>query len=364
MAIKTQIKDGKKIYEVYLNGFDSQGKRIQRRARGIESLRKAEIVEFDLKRELALIREQKVNLKWGEWLEKCIERMKATYQPSTVINYEKQMNKSVNPHWKEIELRSFTRDDVHKMIYEKIDDSINMRTKRWVLDMIRRIFQMAVEEGILDKNPASGMRIKVPEVDQKVLTNSEVVILLKEAQICSHRFYPVWAMALMTGMRSGELFALKWTDLDFDAKIISVNKQWTNKVGFCPTKTRKNRIVPISTELSKFLKKYKLEQGQSEFVLPHLPEWINGMQADVLRDFCKVIGVTPVKFHDLRATFITNLLARGESLARVMSMVGHTQLKTTNCYLRKAGVDVQGGTEKLGYGVPDSAEAQVFSIVR
>ena len=364
MAIKTIIKSGKKIYEVYLNGVDSRGRRIQRRARGIESLRKAETIEFELKRELSQIKIEKVNLKWGEWFEKCLERMRFTYQVSTVINYEKQMNKSVNPHWKEIEVKKLTRDDVHALIFEKIDDSLNMNSKRWVLDMVRRVFQMAVEEGMLDKNPAQGIKIKVPEVEQKVLTNSEVEVLLREAQICDHRFYPVWAVALMTGMRSGELFALKWTDIDFDAKMISVNKQWTNKVGFCPTKTRKNRIVPISTELSKFLKKHKLEQGKSEFVLPHLPEWVNGMQAEVLRDFCKALGITPVKFHDLRATFITNLLARGESLARVMSIVGHTQLKTTNCYLRKAGVDVQGGTEKLGYGIPEGTQAQVLSIVR
>jgi integrase len=80
----------------------------------------------------------------------------------------------------------------------------------------------------------------------------------------------------------------------------------------------------------------------------------------VTREFCEGIGITPVKFHDLRATFITNLLAQGESLARVMSIVGHSELKTTNSYLRKAGVDVQGGTEKLGYRVPQSESAIVL----
>jgi integrase len=85
-------------------------------------------------------------------------------------------------------------------------------------------------------------------------------------------------------------------------------------------------------------------------------------QAQVTRDFCFGIGITPVKFHDLRATFITNLLARGESLARVMSIVGHNELKTTNLYLRKAAVDVQGGTNKLGYKVPKVENAEVISL--
>ena len=86
-------------------------------------------------------------------------------------------------------------------------------------------------------------------------------------------------------------------------------------------------------------------------------------QARITREFYAAAGITPVKFHDLRATFITSLLARGESLARVMSIVGHSQIKTTNGYLRKAGVDVQGATEKLGYELPDEVVGgKVFSL--
>ena len=127
------------------------------------------------------------------------------------------------------------------------------------------------------------------------------------------------------------MYALRWTDIDLDGKMISVSRQWTNKNGFGPTKTQKSRMVPIAEELSKYLKELKLKRvAESEFVLPHLTEWTNGEQAKITAEFCVSIGVTPVKFHDLRATVITNLLARGESLARVMSVVGHTQLKTTN----------------------------------
>ncbi|MGZ3662635.1 MAG: tyrosine-type recombinase/integrase, partial [Bdellovibrionota bacterium] len=79
--------------------------------------------------------------------------------------------------------------------------------------------------------------------------------------------------------------------------------------------------------------------------------------------FCSALGITAVKFHDLRATFITNLLARGESLARVMAIVGHRELKTTNGYLRKAGVEVLGATERLGYKRPgDIAQARVLAF--
>ncbi len=77
-------------------------------------------------------------------------------------------------------------------------------------------------------------------------------------------------MALFTGMRSGELYALKWTDVDLDNGTNSVSKSWSSKNGFTSTKNQKTRIVPISGEPSSFLKKLKPERSQEEFVLPHL----------------------------------------------------------------------------------------------
>lgn len=124
---------------------------------------------------------------------------------------------------------------------------------------------------------------------------------------------------------------------------------------------RRNRMVPISNELYQFLAELKLERGSEDSVLPQLEEWKHGEQAHVLRSFCKAIGITEVRFHDLRATFITNLLASGETLVKVMSIVGHSELKTTNGYLRKAGIDVKGGTDKLSFKVP-KFEGKLFNL--
>ncbi len=364
MAIRTYNENGKKFYEVYVNGFDSRGIRFQRKRKGIESLPKAEKVEFELMRELAKAKEARVPFRWSEWFEQCLKRMKTQLRPSTVANYDWKVKKWIHPHWKDLEIHQITRADVYETIYEKCSEIVTPHSRKTLLKMVKRIFQMAIEEGILDRNPCSGITMKVPEVEQKVLTNSEVGIFLLQAKITAHRLYPMWAMALLTGMRSGELFALRWTDIDLDARIISVSRQWTSKNGFGPTKTQRSRVVPISDDLLHFLMELKMQRGTEESVLPRFTEWQNGEQAKMTREFCSAVGITPVKFHDLRATFITNLLARGESLARVMSIVGHTQLKTTNGYLRKAGVDVKGGTDKLGYTLPRESEAKVLSIVK
>lgn len=360
MAIRTYIKDGKKLYEAYINGFNSRGTRVQRKRKGIETLRKAELVEFELKRELALLKEESVHPRWEEWVEECLNQMKFQYRPSTLYTYEKTLTKWVNKHWIGRELNSITKMDVHKMVFENIDTT--MHTRRYVLKIIKRIFQMAMDAGKLDRNPAQGLMIKVPETEKKVLTNSEVEIFLSEARATQHRFYPVWTLALFTGCRSGELYALKWTDIDLESRIISISRAWNSKNGFTSTKSQKTRTVPISDELLGFLKELKLQRGNLEFVLPRLSEWENGDAAKVTRTFCQSLGITDIRFHDLRATFITNLLSRGESLARVMAIVGHSDMETTNVYLRKAGIELKDGTEKLGYKIPKANFGNVIQL--
>lgn len=363
MAIRTYVKEGKKLYEAYVNGFNARGVRVQRKRKGIETLRKAEIVEFELRRELAKLKEEKVHPRWEEWLKECLSLMKLTYRPSTLYSYDKAVNRWINRHWQGRELKDITKMDVHELLFEKMPiDECTMHTRKYILKIVKRIFQMAMDAGFLDRNPAQGMMIKVPESEKKVLTNTEVETFLHEAKATNHRFYPVWIMALFTGCRSGELFALKWSDVDFESKIISVGRSWNSKNGFTSTKNQKTRTVPISEELLQYLKELRLLRGNEEFILPRLTEWERGDAAKVTKSFCKSLGITEIRFHDLRATFITNLLARGESLARVMAIVGHSDMETTNVYLRKAGIELKDGTERLGYKIPQSQGAKVFEL--
>ena len=365
MAINPYSKDNKTLFEVYVIGRDDRGNKIQRRRRGISSRRKAEQVEFDLKKEVELVVNQELPMTWENWHAECVRRMRLELRPSTVINYDGILKKWVHPVWRGKAVQSITQTDIHELIFEHVDTTVSPHTRKAILKMVRRVFEMAVIQGVLDRNPCKGVTVKAPEADKQVLTTVEAQKLLDEGRACNHRFYPVWALALLTGMRSGELFALKWQAVDLENQTLHVNEQWTSKCGFGPTKTRRSRVIPINDALGLFLKGLKLKgAARSDFVLPRLPEWERGEQALITREFCQSIGITSVAFHDLRATFITNLLGRGESLGRVMSMVGHNQLRTTNVYLRLAGVEVRGGTEKLGYTVSGQGMAQVVELKR
>ncbi len=365
MAVSNYILNGKKLFEVYVNGSDLRGKRVQMRKRGITSLKKAEDLEFEFNRELARIREEDIHLRWSEWFPECMKAMKTMCEPSTIYTCEKIAGKWIHDHWNSKELRAISKMDVHELIFEKLSEGeATMHTRKAVLKIAKRIFQVAIDTGKLDRNPCQGLMVKVPESDMKVLSNTEAQTLLKNAQNTEHRFYPVWVVALFTGMRSGELFALKWTDVDMESRAVHVSRSWNSKNGMKSTKNQKTRIVPMGDELLGFLKKLKLERGQEEFVLPRLLEWERGEAAKVLKAFCRVIQITEIKFHDLRATFITNLLSQGESLVRVMAIVGHADLETTTVYVRKAGIELKGGTDKLGYKVPLDSEGKVLQMVK
>jgi integrase len=225
--------------------------------------------------------------------------MKVAYRPSTLYSVEKTLTKWIKNRWDKHDLSSITRLDVHEFILEVMPPETSQHTRKWVLKIIKRIFQMAVDHGKLSQNPCNGMLVKVPETDKKVLTSTEVGTFLNEAKVTNHRFYSIWTMALFTGCRSGELYALRWSDVDFETGTISVSRSWNSKNGFTSTKNQKTRVVPISGEL-----------------------------------------------------------------ARVMAIVGHSDMETTNVYLRKAGIELKGGTEKLGYKIPSDTGAEILQFQR
>jgi integrase len=354
--IKSYIKDGKKFYEVFVLVRDPSGKQMAKRKRGLSSERIARDTEFELKTQLKRLATGETALTWQRWQEDCLRQMAFTRKKATIMNYQGRLSKWLPKEWMERELDCFTRAHVHELIHETIGSKTSPHSLKIILKMVKRVFEMAVEDGKIPNNPALGILVKAPQREQKVLNAKEASRFLEIAKDTDHRFYHVWAFALLTGMRSGEMYALRWSDIDLESGNISVNKQWTNKDGFGPTKTGDTRVVPIGKDLRRLILELRSAQrSDTDFVLPHPREWTNGEQAQVTREFCASIGVTSVKFHDLRATFITNLLAQRVSLPKVMAIVGHRKMATTDVYLRLAGVEISGATDALGYSLPDEA---------
>lgn len=119
----------------------------------------------------------------------------------------------VYPVWDNKFVDDIKPSDVHAAVFET-GAQTSSYTKRGLLKIAKRVFNIAIEEGLIVRNPAVGIRVRCAESNQGILNKNEIEILLREAKKTEHRLFPHWTLALLTGMRSGELYSLRWTDVD------------------------------------------------------------------------------------------------------------------------------------------------------
>ncbi len=261
--------------------------------------------------------------KWSVMIEKyCIGALDRGLMKSTVENYRLGLNAYTLEPWGNRCVDKITTDEIRTLIREKVGHrSINQQKN--ILKFIRAVFLHAVEIAAVNRNPCPDMRLRICDKIRQGLTGAEVRSLLERARELDSEWYEIWSVALYTGMRSGEMFALTWPKVNLDLRQIKVDCAWNNKDGFKSTKSGHDRMVEISPALLPILKELKLKQGgDSHFVLPRLEKWEKGEQARELRMFLTGMNLPAIRFHDLRATWATIMLSRGIEPIKVMAMAG------------------------------------------
>lgn len=199
---------------------------------------------------------------------------------------------------------------------------------------------------------------KEAKKEKPVLSSKEIEYLLAKALEEKHQYFPIWAVAFETGCRAGELWALKWSDVDFDWNIITISKSYSFRAGIVkPPKKNITRVVPVSKEFKILLTYLKETTGASGYVLPTVSSLKNGQAAMILRHFCCEIGVPEIPFHGTRACFATLCLNRGVPLTKLMVVGGWSRLSGVQHYARLVGTDVKGVTD--GFDIlPDLMRVQ------
>ncbi len=239
------------------------------------------------------------------------------------------------------------------IILDRIEREVSVTRRKRLRTAIDAVFKWGILSGRikgLTSIPTEGFQSTRKEEEKmpEILNLEQIRTLLLYAERINHPWYPIWALALFTGMRSGELYALQWDQIDFDNKLIFVHRNWTSKDGFGPTKGRYWRSVPVeSTQVLNLLKDLKLKRGNEKHVLHHWKSWTDGEAASILREFCVGSGLPSIKFHTLRSCFATQLIRDGIAPAVVMKICGWKDLKTMQRYIRLAGIEVKGATEGL-----------------
>jgi integrase len=195
------------------------------------------------------------------------------------------------------------------------------------LSLLRRMFNEAYREGWIVRNPFTGGGSLISIADEKkrerILTREEETRLLEACSAPSRtHLRAIVICALDTGMRRGEIFSLRWRDLDFDNRVLTI--QATH------TKTMKERQVAITGRLA-------IEFERLQAMAPDNPNGrVFGITDNVKKSFNAArgaAGLPDVRFHDLRHTAATRLVSLHIPLPEVGRVLGHTQPVTTYRYV-------------------------------
>lgn len=281
---------------------------------------------------------------------------------ATVENYQLCLNAHTLKLWGDRTIDSIKTDEIRVLIRESLSHRTPHQQKN-VLKFIRGAFNFALEAGLIDRSPVPKIQFRMGDKIKGVLNMQQAKILLEKALEYESPWYPIWATALYTGMRNGELHALTWDKVDFENGTILVSSSWNKKDGFKDlTKSGVDRIIDIAPPLREILLALKLKSSDSVFVLPRMAEWDDGRQAEMLRMFLMSVNLPVVRFHDLRASWATMLMGLGVEIAKVMKLGGWADIKTMMIYMRKAGIDVKGTLEGLNIHDPTRKTGKILSF--
>ena len=342
------------LYEVYVNIRSKSGRRTQKRVRGFKSKIEAEKFESKILREAErdLIEKDAAGETWKYVVDKFEENISSNenLKAHTRLDYVAAVRKHTEGLMSR-PISSITRADAKALFTEFSAKGLSIGHQKKIKIILNRLHAFAADEGMMPEGANPFRAVEFPKEEEKVpeiLSIEQIRLLLKTARDMDHLWYPVWAMALLTGMRNGELYVLTFQDVDFDNKLITLSRSYNTRTR--STKSTKSgywRQIPISAELETLLKGLKLKAGTRKEVLPRLPGWEKGMQAKVLRTFCQLAGLPSIKFHTLRACFATQLIRSGIPPIQIQKICGWKDLETMQIYIRLAGIEVQGVTEGL-----------------
>jgi len=216
-----------------------------------------------------------------------------------------------------------------------IQTEISPATVNKYLRTLQSALQRAVKRNYIRVNPFLGNRkalyLPEPEKDIVTITYEELKKLL--AACPDDRWYGIITVAYHAGLRQKEIINLQWADIDYDSHIIHVRNKIDHK-----TKSRKTRIVPMSEEVVRALKKLEPNRFKSTYIFSSDELRGKKMRNNISRDFGLIVkraglidgeGKNKITMHDLRRTFVSDILELGLDVKNAQVLCGHQSTETT-----------------------------------
>ncbi len=329
MAIGSVQKRSGSWYAVYRTGNRQKWERAGSSKKDAERLLAARMNEIHIG-----IYRERPRITFSDFAAKWLEDYaRISVKQSTYSSYRDMVRLHLNTYFGNRLLDKITAAEVQKFVSQKITkDGLSAKSAVNLLVLLKGIFKHAQIWGYLSHNPAS--LVQRPRVEQKemdFLTPDEIRLFLKNVDSSHHC---MMLTAVLTGMRRGELLGLKWGDIDWERSEIIVRRS-LYKSGFVTTKSkRSNRRIQVSPMLLSALRRHRLTAPQSDLQLIFCNSDGQPLDPDnmIKREFHPALdraGLRRIRFHDLRHTYASLLIAQGENIKFVQQQLGHASAKTT-----------------------------------
>ncbi len=293
---------------------------------------KAQYVSLRNAEELNLKHFEKVGFEFfaKKWLE---EKVRAYRSESTYENYEQYIRRHFLPNFGELCLNEMQLHHIDKFVVNLKKKEHNARGINLILGCLRTLLNAAVEEDYLRSNPMKGFKnLKEDLCEEIYMTKTEINQFLR---VNAHDpSYPLYVIAMNSGMRRGELCGLRWDRVNLASSQIEVGGIRDRRGYRATTKTGRRRIVPMNAQ-AKSLLLAMFKKRKSDFVF----EDIDGTPINphhVYRDFGKAQKLAELerhfRFHDLRHTFASHFMMNGGNLYDLQRILGHSQIEMTMRY--------------------------------
>ncbi len=289
---------------------------------------------------------KKANVTLGEFIEKWLEIHKTTIAPKTALQYEQLIRSYIKPQMGKIKLRELRLDRVEAHYVALQENGLSPRGVRYVHSILHKSLNDAIRRGFAAYNATQGAIL--PRLDFKemvFLDADEVLRFLITAQ--ESPYYALYTLAIKTGMRKGELLALRWTDINWKSGTLRVQRQIQRIKGqgliFRPPKTRAGRRTILLGERTLETLRKQLEQcdllrslagdywEEHNLIFPSsVGTPLSG--SNLSKDFkaqLEKAGIKKIRFHDLRHTAASLMLNNSVPVIVVSKILGHSKTSTT-----------------------------------
>lgn len=289
----------------------------------------------------------KPDMPFGEWIDFWYQTYcRHTLRITTKSDYENRIYNHIILEIGKIPLNKLSQSDLQqfyakektgarKLHAKTLGKGLSDRTIRAIHANCRTALQRAVQDGLIRTNPAVGCKLPPKKArEMQVLTQNEILRFLHQAK--DEGYYELFLLELGTGMRRGEILALKWSDLNFSTGELRIERQVyiikTEVIISAPKTKASVRTVILPESLVKLLAEYR-KSVDSEWMCPSPLDNSRPSNPSSVRKRLQLIleraGCKKVRFHDLRHTFATMALEHGMDVKTLSATIGHVSSATT-----------------------------------